>query len=129
MSYQMQLNPRKKKAARFVTLVNKEIQKTFTDAANKGMTQRKLAAKLDVDKSVLHRRLTGETNLTLRSIADLAWALDADLEFSMRPKSVDSNVNYHTLNKQPAATATHALGAAPTITNTTQNSALGKQTW
>ncbi|WP_421591214.1 helix-turn-helix domain-containing protein [Shinella sp. M27] len=58
------------------------------------MTQRKLAQMLDVDKAALNRRLTGATNLTLRSIADLAWALDADIEFSMRRKDASASRNY-----------------------------------
>lgn len=38
-------------------------------------TQSSLAAKLGVDRSVVHRRLTGRTNMTIETIADMVWAL------------------------------------------------------
>lgn len=38
-------------------------------------TQATLARKLDVDRSAIHRRLTGRTNMTIRVIADMVWAL------------------------------------------------------
>jgi hypothetical protein len=34
-----------------------------------------LAEKLGIDKSAVHRRLTGRTNMTLETLADMAWAL------------------------------------------------------
>lgn len=37
--------------------------------------QMRLAETIGVHRSVIHRRLTGKTNLTLQSIADLVWAL------------------------------------------------------
>jgi hypothetical protein len=39
-------------------------------------TQSSLAEKLDVNRSAVHRRLTGQTNMTIRSLADMVWALD-----------------------------------------------------
>lgn len=39
------------------------------------INQTALAAKLDVDKSAIHRRLTGRTNMTVETLADMAWAL------------------------------------------------------
>ena len=38
--------------------------------------QTRLAEKIGVHRSVIHRRLTGRMNLTLQSIADLVWGLD-----------------------------------------------------
>jgi hypothetical protein len=39
-------------------------------------TQASLAKKLDIDRATVHRRLTGQTNMTTESIADMVWALD-----------------------------------------------------
>lgn len=44
-------------------------------AVERGETQTSLAEKLDINRSVVHRRLTSKANLTLESIADLVWAL------------------------------------------------------
>ena len=38
-------------------------------------TQASLAAKLGVDRSVVHRRLTGRSNMTLETVADMVWGL------------------------------------------------------
>jgi hypothetical protein len=39
-------------------------------------TQASLAKKLGIDRATVHRRLTGQTNMTSESIADMVWALD-----------------------------------------------------
>lgn len=124
MSYQMHLTPRKRKVARFVSQVYGQIQQAFTDAAREeGMTQRKLAEKLGVDKSVLHRRLTGEANLTLRSIADLAWALDADLEFAVRRRKKNDPTRNHVSSYEDQAAHSAPLKNITVTTNSNDSRA------
>jgi hypothetical protein len=41
--------------------------------------QTTIAKKLGVGRSVIHRRLSGHSNLTLETIADMLWALDHDI--------------------------------------------------
>src|SRR5271156_719751 len=41
--------------------------------------QSSIARKLGVDRSAVNRRLTGQTNMTLESLADLLWALRQDI--------------------------------------------------
>jgi DNA-binding phage protein len=41
----------------------------------KGETQSSVAAKLGVDRSAVHRRLSGQTNMTVETMADMVWAL------------------------------------------------------
>lgn len=38
-------------------------------------TQSSLAEKLGVDRSAVHRRLTGRVNMTIETLADMVWAL------------------------------------------------------
>ena len=80
MSYRMRNSERSRKAGRFISRVHTEIQTAFVAS---GLKQRDVAEKLGVDRSAVNKQLAGTTNLTLRSIADLAWALDADLHFAM----------------------------------------------
>ena len=40
-----------------------------------GETQSSLADKLGVNRSAVHKRLTGQTNMTIKTIADMVWAL------------------------------------------------------
>ena len=84
MSYQMRLNSRSRKAGRFIHKVHDEIQKAFVRS---GLKQRELADKIGVDRSAVNKQLMGQTNLTLRSISDLAWAMDQDIEFSIIEKT------------------------------------------
>lgn len=97
MSYQMRNDPRARKAGRFIYRVQKEIQKAFLAS---GLKQQEIAEKLGVNRSVVNKRLLGEANLTLRTIADLAWAMDAEIEFALK-----SRVNSHGQNRfEPAQT-------------------------
>ena len=47
------------------------------------ITQKAIAEKLGVDKSAIHRRLTGGCNLTEETIADMVWALGCDIRVSI----------------------------------------------
>ncbi|WP_165816194.1 helix-turn-helix domain-containing protein [Kumtagia ephedrae] len=80
MSYQMRISARSRTAGRFIARVHSEVQKAFVAS---GLKQNDLAKKMGVDRSVVNRQLLGQTNLTLRSIADLAWALNTPISFSM----------------------------------------------
>jgi len=91
MSYQIKLDPRSRKAARFISLLQKKIQKAFVAT---GKTQQEVATILGVDRSVINRRLTGSANLTARSIAEFAYAFDKDvyIEFVDHPRVKQANV-------------------------------------
>lgn len=91
MSYQMRNDPRARKAGRFIHRVQKELQNAFVAS---GMKQQEIAEKLGVNRSVVNKRLLGEANLTLRTIADLAWAMDADIAFSLKPRTCSPGQNH-----------------------------------
>lgn len=107
MSYQIKIDPRASKAGRFIGLVHRELQKAFVDS---GLKQNDLATKLDVDRSLVNRQLQGKANLTLRTISDLAWAMDCDVQFSLcrQPQGNTTNAfgtqitsGYHIIEKGP----------------------------
>ena len=76
MSYQIKLDKRSLKAARFISKLQRMIQQALIDS---GLTQQAVAEKLGVDRSVINRRLKGKANLTARSIADFAYVLDREI--------------------------------------------------
>lgn len=88
MSYRLKINPKDRAAARFIARLQKVIQNALIDS---GKTQQQVADILDVDRSVVNRRLKGSANLTARSIAEFAYALDKDiiLELSDKRKPAD----------------------------------------
>jgi transcriptional regulator with XRE-family HTH domain len=80
-SFRFSIDPRSRLAARFLRRTRSEIQKALLEEkAERKLSQADLARILGVDRSVVNRQLTGKGNLTLRSVADLAWALNRDIE-------------------------------------------------
>lgn len=85
MSFRLKIDGKSRKSARFISQLQKAIQSAFISS---GMTQQEVATALEVDRSVVNRRLKSNANLTARSIAEFAYALEKDIEF----KLVDRNV-------------------------------------
>ena len=83
MSYQMRIDPKSRKSARFISGLQKKIQRALLDS---GKTQQEIANILGVDRSVVNRRLKGSANLTARSIAELAYAFDKDVKIEFVDK-------------------------------------------
>ena len=90
MSYQLRIDKRSLKVAKFISRLQSAIQAALIET---GMTQQEVAEKLGVDRSVVNRRLKGKANLTARSIADFAYALDRDIKIdfvnSVRPEKTN----------------------------------------
>ena len=94
MSYRIQLDPKRRKASRFIEKVRVALVSAFEEEhLENGLTQEALAEKLGVHKSIVSRRLRGKANLTLRSIGELAWALDRDVEFRLRKNEPTRGTN------------------------------------
>lgn len=116
MSYQIKLDPKSRKTARFISLLQKKIQKAFVAT---GKTQQEVATILGVDRSVINRRLTGSANLTARSIAEFAYAFDKDvyIEFVDHPRAKQANVaksSDHVLQLQTEVTGRASGTISPT---------------
>lgn len=84
MSYQIKLSPKKRFGARHVERVRVELARAMNEArAQDGITQEQVARRLGVHKGVISRRLKGESNLTLRTVGEMAWALGREIKFSL----------------------------------------------
>lgn len=90
MSYQMRLDPKSRKSARFISGLQKKIQKALLDS---GKTQQEIASILGVDRSVVNRRLKGSANLTARSIAEFAYAFEKDIKIEFVDKDAAALTN------------------------------------
>jgi len=60
-----------------------------------GLTQVDLAERLGVDRSVVHRRLMGHTNMTVESIADMVWALGCCIDVEIYDPKTKPERNNH----------------------------------
>ena len=103
MSFQINIDPKSQKAGRFITHVIDALRRTLAEEHQRtGLTQAKIAEVLGVDKAVINRKLNGEGNLTLRTIAEQAYVMgDRDIVFELhRQKQV---VNTVIVDAPPAA--------------------------
>jgi hypothetical protein len=57
-----------------------------------------------VHRSLINRQLSGEANLTLRSLADLAWAMDMEIWFELKKPAAHPGQN------EPVITSTLGYG-------------------
>lgn len=98
MSYQLRIDPKSMKAARFISRLQKAIQKALIAS---GKTQQEVAEIIGVDRSVINRRLKGSANITARSISDFAFAFNKDvvIEFVDKDQGRRSNRGAMTTNK------------------------------
>lgn len=84
MFFEVDISPKERAAARFIGSVRKALLRAaFAEKENAGVTQQSIAEKLGVNRSVINRMLKGESNLTLRSVAEIAWALGMQAEFTL----------------------------------------------
>jgi transcriptional regulator with XRE-family HTH domain len=104
-SFQFDIGGRARHAGRFIGRVRDELLKALSERKKDGkLSQQELATKLDVHRSLINRQLSGEANLTLRSLADLAWAMDMEITFELKKPVVETGQN------QPVTTSTIGHG-------------------
>jgi transcriptional regulator with XRE-family HTH domain len=100
-SFHFDIGSRARNAGRFIASVRNELLRALSEKKKeKKFSQQTLAHKLEVHRSLINRQLTGETNLTLRSLADLAWAMDLEISFELKKPAIEPGKN------QTSATST-----------------------
>ena len=84
-SFHFDIGSRARHAGRFIGRVRGELLRALAERkAEIGLSQQALARKLDADRAQINRQLSGEANLSLRSLAELAWAMDMDISFELK---------------------------------------------
>ena len=107
-SYVFDIGEKARKVSRFIGTVRSELQYALSKekAARKKFTQQDIATLLGVNRSVINRQLIGTENMTLRRVAELAWALGWDIEFRLRKNNTVSLGNNYS---EPPKTGTKPL--------------------
>lgn len=107
MFFQFDIGARRRAVGRLIGNIRCDLIKALTkEKATSGLTQQHLADALGISRSELNRTLCGEEEMTLRTIANLAWALNREVHFELREPSQQTGRNYF------AETATVASGSA-----------------
>ena len=91
--FRFDIDARSRTAGRLIGRIRRELLKAITDEKHGGLTQQQLARRLESERSNINRQLSGEAEITLRSLADLAWALDREITFELRPIEAISGQN------------------------------------
>lgn len=100
-SFHFDIGDRARNAGRFIGRVRSELLRALSQKKmERSFSQQSLARKLEVHRSLINRQLSGEANLTLRSLADLAWALDMEISFELKSPTIETGKN------QTSATST-----------------------
>jgi len=91
MSFRLGIPPRKRAEGRFIGQVRRELARAFAEEhATRGLTQRDLARSLETNRAAISRRLRGESNLTLRTVAALAWAMNRRIVFRLAEREAQT---------------------------------------
>lgn len=83
----------------FIQLIG-DIRHALNEALTEEYKSRKLtrsdvAKILHTNKSFVSRKLSGESNMTLATLADLAYALDRDVEIALPSRRPEEGSNHH----------------------------------
>jgi hypothetical protein len=93
-SFHFDIGSRARHAGRFIGRVRGELLKALSARKGQGhLPQQALAEKLGIERSLINRQFAGETNLTLRSLADLAWAMDMEISFELKEAATKAGQN------------------------------------
>lgn len=109
-SFHFDIGGRARHAGRFIGRVRGELLRALSLRKSEGgLPQQVLAEKLGIQRSLINRQLAGEANLTLRSLADLAWAMDMEISFELKKPMAKAGQNQPILN-QAMTTSTVQYG-------------------
>lgn len=84
-SYEYKIDEQSRVGSRFIGRVKDELQRALVaEKASRKITQQSIADKLGVNRSVVNRQFMGLENMTIRSIAELLWAIGWEPHFEAR---------------------------------------------
>jgi transcriptional regulator with XRE-family HTH domain len=90
-SYVFDIGGKARTAARFIGEVRAQLQSALiSEKKARKLTQQKIANLIGVNRSVINRQLMGFENLTLRRVAELAWALGYEIVFYLQKRQAQS---------------------------------------
>lgn len=91
--------PRPSDRRRLYLKLSHQIESQLRDAYAKlhdteMLNQASYAKKLGVSRSVINRRLSGRTNMTIETIADMAWGLGQDVDVQIFDPKASRHTNF-----------------------------------
>lgn len=102
-SFQFRISPRRAAVARFIGDVRVALQRALAEEeAKRGTTKSEVARRLGVHRSAISRRIKGTDNITLATLAEMAWAMDRDISLRLVSHETSVGANeFQTTTTQP----------------------------
>ncbi len=115
MSFEFEIDDSDRVRAELIGAVGNDLQALFAQRKREeGLTQKQVADELDVDKSRVHRCLTGHANLTLSTVADLSRAIRGKVLIKIVPEEEAGRWAIHWSNPAPTGSPHNkVIGGGP----------------
>jgi hypothetical protein len=92
LSFRTKLDERRSLYLRLAGDIERQLRGAYDRLYKTGeATQSSLAAKLKVNRSVVHRRLSGRSNMRISTLADMVWALGQNISVNIYPGEAASS--------------------------------------
>lgn len=130
-SHSFRVDKRRRTYTRLISDIHHELSKALSEEHEKrGLTMAEIARVLDCNRSHVSRKLSGESNMTLETLADLAYALDRPVRITLPDRSKlggDNQFAPITSTSKPATTSIENASSPHVTTNKiSANAALKK---
>ena len=123
-SFRTQLDERRRVYVLLAAEIERQLREAYDKKFRAGLaTQSSLAEKLGINRSAVHHRLMGHTNMTIETIADMVWALGQAISVkiyepevthgSNRSNQIGSMITTVGSSKKPTLISTMPQTAAP----------------
>lgn len=94
MSSSLTLHPRRRSYVRLIGEIQHALNHALCEEHQiRGLTKAQIAAVIGKDKSFVTRKLSGTGNMTLETLADLAYALNRPVKVVLPSRTAPSNSN------------------------------------
>jgi len=117
MSFSLNTTPRRRSYVRLIGEIQRALNSALEEEnAKRGLTRTMIADILGKNKSVITRKFAGSGNMTLETLADLAYALNRPVKVSLPSRDTAPMSNHPVQPRmQPSVLQTNASSAAPLI--------------
>ncbi len=104
MSFRISVRPSRRAAIRLVSDVREQLTIALEEAKAGGRTQADVARELDVNRSVIHRFVSGSRDMMVGTLAEVAWALDREVTITVGPAQAGIKAHDIAAEAAPATT-------------------------
>ena len=120
--YRLEIGAKARSAGRFIGRVRSQLLKALIEEKlSRGLTQQHLSEKLNVHRKLLNQQLAGEADLTLSSLAEIAWALDRELHIEFRKPHEERTQNEPLGSSTAVSVPPRIFGRANALGETVQS--------